>query len=568
MRLTLILLVAMAALTQDRDEALERIRAAEGNLRNAQFAMESHVFERSREGELRPAIQFCDVEGLIVPGVRARYHVKIHASLPALVMRNGELVETTNTRRQEVSFDGTTESVIDYALDSFEWPIRGTVNTPTSWQGEQGHVALITNRLTHVLPLYEGMGLSAYLATIPDEAPDWKVLPSEDAEHLTIWFPRANFVPDGLQDQMSYVVTLDLARGGNIVDWKWYLDYEDGRGQLMAALEDIQLEQVEGVWLPVSFVHREYSYDPKSGQNVVREETRTKLTWSHINAQLGPDAFHVEYPGLKSNRDSRSGTSDPLAGDANAGQSPTSARFAERDATYKAEIADLERNWNAWEAEPDGKQKLISEIRAIIDRYPGQERNIELEIKLAGVYSHEPYPDFVKELEVLESTLKRYPRDHPEFVDLLLHMADRYVARVTTPDTGPGPAERAREIIAQLIDESADGSYAVLRAHEHLGRIAETEGDFGQAVEFFLAGSLYDLTAPEQSRERQLISASRCRCAVGALSSYRWEIDDFPATTQVQLFQEFLRTYPHLQLLAPEPARSHLETFERRAESR
>jgi hypothetical protein len=296
MRLAAFVLIGSAVLAQDTDSALEQIRAAEGNLRNAQFTMESRVFERSPSGNLLPSEQFSDVEGLVVPGPRARYHVKLHAGLPAVVKRDGKIEMSTVQRRHEITFDGTTQAVIEYALDSFDSPTRTRVNTPSSWQGERGFIALFSNRLTHVVPLYEGIGLSTYLATIPDEAPDWKVLPSEDADHLTIWFPRANYVPDGLQDQMSYVVTLDLARGGNIVDWKWYLDYKDGQGQLMAALEDVKLEQVDGVWLPVAFVQRNYNYDPTTGEDLILEETNTKLTWSHVNAELGPDAFRMEIP--------------------------------------------------------------------------------------------------------------------------------------------------------------------------------------------------------------------------------------------------------------------------------
>ena len=291
--------------TFDRAEALQLIRNAERNLRNAQFTMESQVYQRSSAGKLAPTDQFSNVEGFIAPGNRAKYYVKIYASLPAVVKREGRLVETSSVRRQEIGFDGTTQTVIEYPQESFDSPRRTRVSQAKSWQGEDAHIALITNRLTHVLPFYEGMGLSAYLATIPDEAPDWKVVPSDNPSLLTIWFPHARFTPDGLQDQMSYLVTLDLARGGNIVDWKWYLDYDNGRGQLMAALEDVQLEQVEGHWLPVSFVRHEYNYDPKSGENIVREETRTKLTWSHINAELGPDAFHVEFPPSFPDTDSR-----------------------------------------------------------------------------------------------------------------------------------------------------------------------------------------------------------------------------------------------------------------------
>ncbi|MCC6695410.1 MAG: hypothetical protein IT365_07255 [Candidatus Hydrogenedentes bacterium] len=281
-----------AALSQDRVNALELIRAGEGSFRNAQFKMESQVYQRSPEGELVASDQFSKVEGLIAPGVRARYHVEFEAAVPAVVKRESKLELSTSHDRMEVSFDGTTQTVRSDSLQ------ESTSTTPRSWQGQRGYIALFSNRLTHVLPLYEAMGLSAYLATIPDEAPEWKIVPSDDASRLTVWFPRASYVPEGLQDKMSYLVTLDLARGGNIVDWKWYLDYDSERPQLMAALEDVRLEQIEGVWLPVHFIQREYRYDPASAGNSVQEETRTAIEWSHVNAELDPDAFRIVYPVL------------------------------------------------------------------------------------------------------------------------------------------------------------------------------------------------------------------------------------------------------------------------------
>lgn len=281
-----------------RSAFLQKLRAESQALQNASFTLKSQVYARSglQEAQLQPTEEMAEASGIIGAGARPKFNVKFRGGVPRLAGEPGNPTIVIANRREDLSFDGVLQMSILYSEKDVDQPLRGFIDKPISRQQEKWTVSLVQSKLSFVTPFYEGMGLAAYLESLPPEAPPWRIESQDAGGRAVIWFPHQNHVPEGGQDSISYLVTVDLSRNANIVAWERWLDFGTPNPAKLGALSPVELKQIDGVWLPVSYSCFEYAWDDKLNDYVITEETRSTLTWADVNAPIGEDAFRLQFP--------------------------------------------------------------------------------------------------------------------------------------------------------------------------------------------------------------------------------------------------------------------------------
>jgi len=123
---------------------------------------------------------------------------------------------------------------------------------------------------------------------------EWKVLEST-ATDLVLWVPTLDTRESHAENLHSFVIGLDLTRGGNITRWEEWLDYGGPNHRPRKVLHDIELKRIEDLWLPVSATI-DVVRENRSGERILRAREASKIEWDRVNAPLDLDDFRLQFP--------------------------------------------------------------------------------------------------------------------------------------------------------------------------------------------------------------------------------------------------------------------------------
>jgi hypothetical protein len=151
--------------------------------------------------------------------------------------------------------------------------------------------------LSLVPSFYRGMGLSHYLEGLSPGVPRWQVLPSDSESELRIWHPDPrNWTSDNV---IGYVLTLNLEKNGLITSVEYRAGapgddiFEVGT---FASVEDLQLIETDGLWLPTACIYGWYHDNERTGERMWSMANQHTIEWSGINGPVDDEALVLEFP--------------------------------------------------------------------------------------------------------------------------------------------------------------------------------------------------------------------------------------------------------------------------------
>lgn len=281
------------AASPSRDECLDVLRAAQAQFRTARFSMHSHGPDPLARGADKGKVSTVAVEGILGTGAVPRF--KIHSEdegMKLLAEEPGGPEHTVWARTKlDGSFDGNAGRVIEYlGADAKPYGMILPEAPP------QTDLPLMSRHLGRTLGFYGGKGLCTFLEEIPEELPPWRVLPSQDPDALSIWHPDTRTISSPDFGKYSFVVTLDLSRGANVVRQEWWRNYGKPDAAICELTEDVVLEQINGVWLPTAQQSKRPTMLQAAARQTFVVDLVTTFEWSAVNEPIPPEQFRVEFP--------------------------------------------------------------------------------------------------------------------------------------------------------------------------------------------------------------------------------------------------------------------------------
>lgn len=292
----LLLATLQAAVFQPScEEALELIREQEQKVHSASFKQQWTEMNITSDGQLgQPGNLWGRSEGVVCANefVRMKYRF-----VDNTISRGN--VPGFNISTHDCAVDGKEYRILEYMPRASETlplrPISGTIS------GEMEDWVLESvcgvSCLSLVPAFYWGVGLSRYLEGLPRGTPVWQVLPSDSDSELRIWHPDPRFWTS--ENALGYVLSLDLEKNGLITS----LESRAGtpgdellNAGAFACVENLQLVEMDGLWLPSSCVYGYVYTNERTGERRWNAATQHTIEWSGISAPVAEVTLVLEFP--------------------------------------------------------------------------------------------------------------------------------------------------------------------------------------------------------------------------------------------------------------------------------
>jgi hypothetical protein len=243
------------------------------------------AFEPDGGGVMKESGEFVHTEG----------NLGFYSPLQFDCLVDGRIGQTLRSFQERVSADGRDLRYLGFVRRNTGqfMPSNGAVLPKTRL--DKVEFTLLRGGINLFLPSYAGCGLFTYIERIPPQMPAWRVLEHTETS-LVIWIPTHDTRADRGQNEHSFVIGLDLTKGGNITNWEEWFDYGGLNQRLRKTLRESEFQQVNGLWFPVSLTVDTVNEDDRTGSRQLRWSETIQYTWSEVNTRPEAEDFRIEFP--------------------------------------------------------------------------------------------------------------------------------------------------------------------------------------------------------------------------------------------------------------------------------
>jgi hypothetical protein len=268
----------------EQESALAVIRGAEQANEFAHVTAKMVAFEPDGAGVLKESGEFVHTEG----------NLGFYSPLQFDCLVDGRISQSLHSFQERVSADGRDLRYLGFVRRNAGQftPSNGAVLPQTRL--DKVEFTLLRGGINLFLPSYAGCGLSTYIQRIPPQMPAWRVLEHTETS-LVIWIPTHDTRADHAQNEHSFVIGLDLTKGGNITRWEEWFDYWGPNRRLRQILHSGEFNQLNGHWFPTKLAVDVVNDDRAHGQVLIRREI-AEFEWSEVNRKPEGEDFTLEFP--------------------------------------------------------------------------------------------------------------------------------------------------------------------------------------------------------------------------------------------------------------------------------